>query len=203
MRGRRFGRLPEGVERVVTIRTERSTDIAAREDILDSAYGTERFIKPSAKLRAGRLPADGLALVALERGRVVGTVRLWNVDAGPGRPALLLGPLAVACDAQGRGIGAKLVRRALRDARRRGHEAVLLVGDAGYYGRFGFSAEKTGRLRMPGPYAPERLLAVELARGALDGASGLLTATGEKVRADLPAFIVAPTYTRGALARAA
>lgn len=188
---------------MVTVRPERSTDIAARENILDSVYGAARFTKPSAKLRAGRLPADGLALVAIERGRVVGTVRLWKVNAGPGRPALLLGPLAVAREAQGRGIGARLMRRALVEARRRGHKAVLLVGDAAYYGRFGFTAKKTGRLRMPGPYAPERLLAIELARGALDGAGGLVTAAGEKVRADLPAFIVAPAYAQGMLPRAA
>ena len=84
---------------------------------------------------------------------MVGTVRLWNVDAGSGRPALLLGPLAVACDAQGRGVGARLMRRALREAKRLGHSAVLLVGDAPYYRRFGFSAAATGpggRCATPG-----------------------------------------------------
>ena len=96
-------------------------------------------------------PADGLSFVAVEDGRVIGTVRLWPVTAGAGRPALLLGPLAVDPDCRNRGIGAALMRRALRDARR-GHKAVLLVGDAPYYGRFGFSAEKTGSLWLPGPY---------------------------------------------------
>ena len=72
---------------MTTIRLERSTDIAARERILDSAYGASRHGKPSARLREGRLAAEGLSLVAIERGRVVGTVRLWNVDAGSGRPA--------------------------------------------------------------------------------------------------------------------
>ena len=67
-------------------------------------------------------------------------------------PALLLGPLAVAPDCRKRGIGAALMQRALAAARRRGHGAVLLVGDAPYYGRFGFSAEKTAALRMPGPF---------------------------------------------------
>jgi predicted N-acetyltransferase YhbS len=188
---------------VITIRTERSTDIAAREQLLDAAYGTQRFTKPSAKLRDGRLAADGLSLVAVERGRIVGTLRLWNVCAGAGRPALLLGPLAVACEVQRRGIGAKLVRKALRTARTLGHKAVLLVGDAAYYGRFGFSAAKTGALRMPGPFDRDRLLAVELAPGALDGAAGLITASGEKVRRDLPAFIVNPRYTQPDLPRAA
>ena len=188
---------------MITIRHERSTDIAARELLLDEAYGVQRFTKPSARLRDGRLAADGLSLVAIERGRVVGTVRLWNVNAGPGRPALLLGPVAVARESQRRGIGGRLVRRALRKARRLGHKAVLLVGDVGYYRRFGFSANKTGKLHMPGPFAQERLLGIELARGALAGAAGLITATGEKVRRDLPAFIVAPAYTQAELPRAA
>ena len=50
--------------------------------------------------------------------------------------------------------------------------AILLVGDAPYYARFGFSAEKTGSLAMPGPYERHRLLALELEEGALDGAHG-------------------------------
>ena len=55
-------------------------------------------------------------------------------SAGPDRPALLLGPLAVAPDRRSRGIGSTLMRHALREAARRGHGAVLLVGDAPYYG---------------------------------------------------------------------
>jgi predicted N-acetyltransferase YhbS len=190
------------VTAMITIRHERSTDIAAREAILDSAYGDCRFTKPSARLREGRMPAGGLALVAVERGRVVGTVRLWNVSAGAGRPALLLGPLAVACDAQNRGIGTKLMARALREARRLGHTAVLLVGDAEYYSRCGFTSAKTGKLRMPGDYDQSRLLGLELIAGALDGAAGMIRAAGEKMRTDLPAFVTGLPYTRR-LARAA
>ena len=59
---------------------------------------------------------------------------------------------------------------------------ILLVGDAPYYARFGFSAEKTGQLAMPGPYERHRLLALELVPGALDGAQGVLKATGRKGR---------------------
>ncbi len=129
---------------MITIRRERRTDQAARERLLDAAYGPVRFSKPSHKLREGRDPADGLSFVAVEDGRVVGTVRLWPVTAGAGREALLLGPLAVDPAYRNRGIGSALMRRAMQDAQR-GHQAVLLVGDACYYGRFGFSAEKTGR----------------------------------------------------------
>ena len=83
-------------------------------------------------------------------------------------------------DYRGRGIGAALVQRALADASRLGHRAVLLVGDAPYYGRFGFSSEKTGNLWLPGRYDAHRFLACELVPGALDGARGLVSATGRK-----------------------
>ena len=114
---------------MITIRRERRADQAAREQLLDAAYGPVRFSKPSHKLREGRDPADGLSFVAVEDGRVVGTVRLWPVMAGAGRQALLLGPLAVDPAHRNRGIGSALMRRAMRDAQR-GHQAVLLVGDA-------------------------------------------------------------------------
>ena len=159
---------------MITVRSEIAGDVAAREALLDLAYGPVRFEKPSQKLRTGRTPA--LALVALDRGEVVGTVRLWQVAAGAGRPALLLGPLAVHPGRRCRGIGAALMWRALRTAREAGHAAVLLVGDVSYYGRFGFTADKTGALTMPGAYEPARLLGVELADGALDGAHGAIRA---------------------------
>src|SRR5262245_10667767 len=137
---------------VITIRRELAKDAAAREALLDVGYGNVRFTKVSERLREDRLPAAGLAFVACDRGRIVGTVRLWDVSAGPARPALLLGPLTVHPDYRVRGIGGALMRRAIEAARRLGHRAVLLVGDAPYYGRFGFSAEKTAGLWLPGRY---------------------------------------------------
>ncbi len=163
---------------MITLRHERLSDVEARESLLDEAFGDTRNRKTSQRLRNGRLPAEGLSLIAAEGKRVVGTARLWHVACKSGTPALLLGPVAVAADCRSRGIGAALVGRALRDARRRGHGAIILVGDAPYYGRFGFSGEKTLALRLPGPFERERLLAIELKSGAFDGAHGLISATG-------------------------
>ncbi|MGE3146951.1 MAG: GNAT family N-acetyltransferase [Pseudorhodoplanes sp.] len=179
---------------MIAIRQERLADDAAREALLDRAYGPSRFAKTSERLRAGHRPADGLSLVATERGRLVGTVRLWNVTAGPGRSALLLGPLAVDPARRGQGLGAALMNQAIATARRLGHRAVLLVGDAPYYGRFGFSAERTGALRMPGPYRQERLLGLELVPGALAGVRGLIAAAGTPAeKPDLAALVAAGT----------
>jgi predicted N-acetyltransferase YhbS len=186
---------------MTTIRKERITDIDAREALLDRAFGEARDLKAAERLREDRLPAEGLSFVAEKDQRVVGTVRLWHVSAGPARPALLLGPLAVDDAWRGLGIGAALMRRATEAARRVGHKALLLVGDAPYYGRFGFSAEKTGALWMPGPYERNRLLARELVPGALDGARGLIAATGAFApKPDLAALVAHAIHTETARA---
>ena len=73
------------------------------------------------------------------------------------------------------------VGHALAAARRRGHAAVVLVGDAPYYSRFGFSTEKTAALRMPGLFERDRLLALELVPGSLNGVRGLLRAPSKRM----------------------
>ena len=193
---------------MVTIRHERPGEAAAREALLDASYGPVRFTKTSERLREGRLPE--LSLVAAKGRRIVGSVRLWPVSAGrhsrceataslePKGGLLLLGPLAVASDVRKRGIGSTLVQQALHEAGCLGHGAVLLVGDAPYYARFGFSSEKTGALSLPGPYERHRLLGVELVPGALDGARGLVRAGGQPApRPDL-AKLVAGLASRAA-----
>ncbi len=163
---------------MINLRDESPFDIEAREDLLDRCFGPTRFQKTCERLREGRLPADRLSLVVEQDGDLVGTVRLWHVLAGPGRRALMLGPVAVDPALQGLGIGSKLIRSALQRATELGHGAVLLVGDAPYYERFGFSAEKAGGLWLPGPYERGRFLGLDLRSGALDGARGLVSAAG-------------------------
>ena len=159
------------------IRAERASDVAAREALLDACFGDNRHTRTCQRLRDGRAPAEGLALSAVRQGRVVGTVRLWHVSAG-GIPALMLGPLAVEASSRQLGVGAALMDHALAAAKARGHRAVILLGDAPYYARFGFSAAKTGELSLPGPFERDRLLGLELREGALDGAWGMIAPTG-------------------------
>lgn len=171
------------------IRDERASDARAREALLDVAFGTDREARTCHRLRAGRVPATGMAFTATSRGKLVGTVRLWHVEAG-GKPALVLGPLAVDPSCRDRGIGAALMRHAIAKATEKGHAAVILLGDAPYYARFGFSTGKAATLSLPGPYAQDRLLAIELIDGALDGAEGVIRPTGRaapRPRATQPA----------------
>jgi predicted N-acetyltransferase YhbS len=159
------------------IRAERASDVVAREALLDACFGDNRHMRTCQRLRDGRAPAEGLALSVVRQGRAVGTVRLWHVSAG-GKPALMLGPLAVDASCRALGIGAALMVRALEIARQRGHGAVILLGDAPYYARFGFLAAKTAELSLPGPFERDRLLGLELRDGALDDAWGMVSAAG-------------------------
>jgi predicted N-acetyltransferase YhbS len=141
---------------------------------------------PSFGRQAGHLlsvgekePGATLAPSSLQRGE--GGSRS-EPDEGPSKTALLLGPLAVDPAHAGAGVGSALMRHAIMEATRLGHGAILLVGDAAYYERFGFSAEKTSRLAMPGPYERHRFLALELKPGALDGACGTLRANGRRMK---------------------
>ena len=172
------------------IRAERASDVAAREALLDACFGASRHTRTCQRLRDGRTPAEGLSLSAVAEGRLVGTVRLWHVSAG-GIPALMLGPLAVEASSRQLGVGAALMDHALAAAKARGHRAVILLGDAPYYARFGFSAAGTGELSLPGPFERDRLLGLELREGGLDGAWGMIAPTG------------APAKTRAARARKA
>jgi predicted N-acetyltransferase YhbS len=174
---------------MITIRQEKSSDANAREALLDTAYGPARFEKPSQRLRAGRAPAQGLSFVAVEHGQIIGSVRLWDVSAGRNGRALLLGPLAVDPAQRRRGVGSALVCRAIAAAARCGHCAVLLVGDAGYYGRFGFSTGKTGGLWLPGLSDRSRLLGIELKAGALDGMRGTIRVPADRARTPLVAAL--------------
>lgn len=156
---------------------ERPQDVAARERLLDDAFGAARFQKTCERLREGRLPAAGLSLSAHVDGELAGTIRFWHIEAGD-RPALLLGPVAVDERHRSLGIGRKLIVEGLFRAMQRGHKAVLLVGDAPYYNRFGFERSTTRGLALPGPVDEARFLGLELAPGALEGARGLVRASG-------------------------
>lgn len=165
---------------MVTIRVESSSDVSAREALLNRAFGPKRLRKTSEKLRSGRMPAFAFSAVD-EQGRLIGTIRLWNIVAGSAGDALLLGPLAVDGEHKCQGIGTDLMNTAIAAAREAGHRAIILVGDHPYYQRFGFEQGHTLKLQLPGPVERERFLGLELVHDALAGAEGRIAASGQKV----------------------
>ncbi|MEQ8266738.1 MAG: N-acetyltransferase [Parvibaculum sp.] len=144
------------------------------ESLVADAFGPDRFAKTVYRLRDGVEAEASLSLVALDRGKVVGTLRFWPVEIAGQVPALLLGPLVTAPDRQGEGIGGKLMHEGLARAAAQGHRIVVLVGDEPYYRRFGFTRALARRLELPGWVDPARFLARELASGALAGIGGMI-----------------------------
>ncbi len=146
------------------------------EDLLDRAFGLDRRSKTSYRFREGEMPVAGLSFKALAQdGDIVGAISFWHLRIGDdGVPALLLGPLAVSPDLQGKGIGLVLMQHGIAAATDMGHGLILLVGDQPYYARAGFSKVPDGLLEFPGPVDPERLLYREPVPGALSKCSGLV-----------------------------
>lgn len=140
------------------------------EALYDLAFGPGREGLSSYRLREGVAPVAELCRVARDDAGVIGgAIRYWPVRVG-GRPALLLGPVAVHPTHQGEGIGGALIADSLAAARALGWERVILVGDVPYYGRFGFA--RLEAVEMPPPTNPERVLGLALVAGAWAGVEG-------------------------------
>ncbi|MEQ9261052.1 MAG: N-acetyltransferase [Roseovarius sp.] len=143
------------------------------EALYDLCFAPGREALSSYRLRDGVAPVAALCLVARDEGGVIGgAIRYWPVCVGAER-ALLLGPVAVHPTRQGEGLGGYLILESLAQAREMGWPRAMLVGDAPYYGRFGF--EKLEGVEMPPPTNPERVLGVALAPGGWDGVTGPVT----------------------------
>ena len=157
----------------ITILPETANDAQAIERLHERTFGPGRFVLSAYRLREHVDHLRDLSYTAHIGTLLVGSVRQLPVCIGETK-ALLLGPLTVEPPFRGRGVGNALLRRALDDARARGHRLVLLIGDEQYYGRVGFKRVPKGRATMPGPVDYNRLLIAELVDGAFEGVSGAI-----------------------------
>jgi predicted N-acetyltransferase YhbS len=155
----------------LTILAETANDAQAIERLNARTFGPGRFVLSAYRLREHVDHLLDLSFTARIGTLLVGSVRQLPICIGD-TPALLLGPLTVEPPFRSRGIGRALLDRALADARAKGHRLVLLVGDEPYYGRVGFKPVAKGRVTMPGPVDPKRLLVLELVEDAFSDVSG-------------------------------
>jgi putative acetyltransferase len=129
------------------IRNETAADVSAIEAVTIAAFlnaphsgHTEHFIV-SALRKAGKLT---LSLVADAKGAIVGHVAVSPVSISDGSARWFgLGPISVTPEQQGRGVGSRLMREALRILREQGAAGCVLLGEPEFYGRFGFRADPT------------------------------------------------------------
>lgn len=164
------------------IAPETPADATAIERLLDLAFGSDRMGKTVYKLRDGIPPVSELGFVIHDPAKpeIDGSLRFWPIVIGDERvPALLLGPIAVAPEDRGKGYAKALIWHGLGVARALGHRIVLLVGDAPYYGQFGFTRDMALDLALPGWVDEARFLGLELVPGALSGVRGMVGRAAE------------------------
>ena len=138
-------------------------------------FGPGRYARTAYRVREAIGHHRDLSFVARRDGRLVGAVWQTRVEMA-GVPGVLLGPIAVHPDAQGEGLGMRLLAAALDRARAAGAAWVVLVGDAPYYQRFGFTPVPPGKIVWPGPVDPARVLAVVFSAEGWDRAKGPIEA---------------------------
>lgn len=158
----------------LAIRPEVASEASTIDKLHERAFGPGRFARTAFRLREGQPHEPTLSFTALVGTLVVGSIRLTRIRIG-GVDGLLLGPVTVEPAFMGRGIGMALVRRSIEAAKAEGHRLVLLVGDEPFYARAGFRRVPSGRLSLPGPVDPARVLILELEAGTFEGVSGPVT----------------------------
>jgi putative acetyltransferase len=159
----------------LTVRLETSADQPAVARVVTDAFGQPGEARLVEVLRSEADPH--ISLVAERNGAIVGHVFFSpvTVEGAPNAPPLgALAPLAVAPSLQGGGIGSALVRAGLAHCSEHGWRAVFLLGEPGYYARFGFGLAAPRGLRYRSEAFDAGFQALELEPGALDGVRGLV-----------------------------
>ena len=149
-------------------------DRAAIDAFIDQVFGPGRYAKTAERLREGNVPLLDLSFVCWRGAEPIGCVRQWPILIG-GAPVVFLGPFAVDEGQRKHGLGAALINRACEAAAAGGREAILLVGDLPYFGPLGFEVVPAGRIALPGPVDPRRVLWRALKPGGTDGLNGAVT----------------------------
>ena len=144
----------------------------AIEALLDAAFGTDRHQRTAYRLRTGSQPIADLSFAIIHNQEPIACIQCWSVQIDTTR-LVLVGPVAVHPDRQNEGHGSRLMQSMLEAAGQVADPPMVMIGDAEYYGRFGFSADATAGWQMPGPWEPHRLLARNPAGHALP-AAGML-----------------------------
>ncbi len=154
------------------LRQETEADWWEVEALYDLCFAPGREALSSYRLREGVERVPELSLVARDSDEILGgAIRYWPIRVDEVK-ALLLGPVAVHPTRQGEGLGGSLIRESLDIAKTLGWERVILVGDAPYYKRFGFT--RLEGVLMPPPTNPARVLGYSLSYSTWDGVEGIV-----------------------------
>jgi putative acetyltransferase len=161
----------------VTIRSERDSDHPAISEVICLAFGRQAEASLVENLRQTPNYKTELSLVAIENNQIVGHILFSeaSLESPKGCESILtLAPLAVHPDYQNQGIGSYLVRYGLNACRNLGYDAVVVLGHADYYPRFGFSPTIKKGIYAPFEVPEEAFMVIELSPGCLNNMSGVV-----------------------------
>ena len=149
------------------------------EDLLDAAFGTDRFGRTAYRIREGMDAVGALSFALVDGGALLATIQCWPVAHlavdGTATPLVMVGPVAVRPDIQRGGHGRTLMAHMLGAAETQADSALMMIGDPEYYGRFfGFDADATGEWDLPGPFEKRRLLARAVNGHSLPTGAGMI-----------------------------
>jgi predicted N-acetyltransferase YhbS len=154
-------------------------DTQSVEDLLDAAFGPDRFGRTAYRIRQGLQPVDALSFALQGDDGLIGVIQCWPVahHGADGRITnlVMVGPVAVRPDIQGGGHGRALMDKMVESAQAQADGALMMIGDPEYYGRFwGFNADATGAWDLPGPFEQRRLLGLEVNGHRLPAGAGMI-----------------------------
>ena len=173
-----FALIPNRVGAMPTLIPLSAVESALIEDLLDASFGEGRHARTAYRIREGADWLEPLSFAALDdEDFLTGSIQLWPVALtdpnGKPHPMLMVGPVAVLPAKQGEGYGRALMQAALSAIDPAAPLPQVLIGDAEYYGQWGFEAAPTKEWHCPGPFERERLL-VRCGNAAILPKTGML-----------------------------
>lgn len=168
----------------IAIRKERVEDYQTTEQLVKRAFADMKISDHTEHELVARIRKDSeafvpeLSLVAtLSDHEIVGHVLLSKIKIkgeNQSTESLALAPVSVLPEYQSKGIGKRMILRALEVAKELGYGSVVVLGHPGYYPKFGFQKASVWGIKAPFDVPDEVFMAMELCEKALDGASGVV-----------------------------
>lgn len=165
----------------ISIRSETEHDCREVENMVREAFWD--IYKPGCvehlilhKLRRSPAFVPGLHLIACDGRKIVGNIAyskayVRNADEEQFE-VLCMGPLGVLPDYQGKGIGSLLLRASIEKARKLGYRAIVIFGNPGYYGRFGFQNAENFRITTSDGHNFDAFMVLDISGTRLAGIEG-------------------------------
>lgn len=171
----------------ITIRQEKKKDHQAVFSLIENAFEAEQYSDHQEQFLVERLRKSTafvpeLSLVAEEDNKIVGYILLTKIaikGVSTMTKVLALAPVAVLPPYQGKGIGGQLIIEAHTIAQQLGFKAIVLLGHALYYPKFGYSKASKFDIQLPFDVPEENCMVLELEQGSLDHVAGMVVYPSE------------------------